>query len=141
MYLEETEVSCTELTRCPRALQPAPVDGQLNWRLSAHPLTLLTFLAFRIAALLTYLLGLLFTSNLSVSVRFKCDLAASLADVDQIASSSSSSPSSSSPPTSTQPRTSPAAGWWVCAGGTRRTPRRAWPNGCLRARRQSGSGW
>jgi hypothetical protein len=27
-------------------LEPTP--GQLNWRLSAHPITLVTFLAFRI---------------------------------------------------------------------------------------------
>lgn len=40
-----------------------PADGSLNWRLSAHPLTLCTFLGFRLAALLTYLFGLLFTSN------------------------------------------------------------------------------
>ncbi|KAK3071101.1 Golgi apparatus membrane protein tvp23 [Teratosphaeriaceae sp. CCFEE 6253] len=40
-----------------------PSPGTLNWRLSAHPITLVTFLAFRIASLLVYLLGLLFTSN------------------------------------------------------------------------------
>ncbi|KAF8418245.1 hypothetical protein BGX38DRAFT_1252039 [Terfezia claveryi] len=40
------------------------VHGSLNWRLSAHPLTLCTFLGFRLAALLTYLFGLLFTSVL-----------------------------------------------------------------------------
>ncbi|EMF10832.1 DUF846-domain-containing protein [Sphaerulina musiva SO2202] len=40
-----------------------PTPGQLNWRLSAHPITLLTFLSFRIASLLVYLLGMLFTSN------------------------------------------------------------------------------
>ncbi|KAI5786354.1 putative clathrin-coated vesicle protein [Peziza echinospora] len=38
-------------------------QGTLSWQLSAHPITLLVFLAFRIAALLTYLFGLLFTSN------------------------------------------------------------------------------
>ncbi|TKA28135.1 Golgi apparatus membrane protein TVP23 [Salinomyces thailandicus] len=32
-------------------------SGQLNWRLSAHPITLVTFLAFRAASLLVYLLG------------------------------------------------------------------------------------
>jgi hypothetical protein len=55
--------------------------GELNWRLSAHPITLVTFLAFRIcksspllgartnrsrlplASLLPYLLGLFFTSD------------------------------------------------------------------------------
>ncbi|CAK7198630.1 Golgi apparatus membrane protein tvp23 [Sporothrix eucalyptigena] len=40
-------------------LQP----GQLHWRLSSHPITLLTFLSFRIASLLVYLFGLLFTAN------------------------------------------------------------------------------
>lgn len=55
------------------------VEGALNWRLSAHPITLVTFLTFRackttwhfqhsntdsvIASLLVYLLGLLFTNN------------------------------------------------------------------------------
>ncbi|EME43908.1 hypothetical protein DOTSEDRAFT_151483 [Dothistroma septosporum NZE10] len=38
-------------------------SGTLNWRLSAHPITLVTFLSFRIASLLVYLLGLIFTSN------------------------------------------------------------------------------
>ncbi|KAF3933894.1 hypothetical protein ABW19_dt0204180 [Dactylella cylindrospora] len=42
---------------------PAPIEGSLTWRLSTHPITLLFFLAFRIAALLTYLFGLLFTDN------------------------------------------------------------------------------
>ncbi|KAF2482515.1 hypothetical protein BDY17DRAFT_298655 [Neohortaea acidophila] len=37
--------------------------GALSWRLSANPITLLTFLSFRISSLLVYLLGLLFTSN------------------------------------------------------------------------------
>ncbi|GAB7364112.1 hypothetical protein MBLNU230_g4664t1 [Neophaeotheca triangularis] len=40
-----------------------PTPGTLNWRLSAHPITLVTFLSFRAASLLVYLLGLLFTSN------------------------------------------------------------------------------
>lgn len=38
-------------------------SGALNWRLSAHPITLVTFLTFRAVSLLVYLLGLLFTSN------------------------------------------------------------------------------
>ncbi|KAL2019219.1 hypothetical protein VTK56DRAFT_9946 [Thermocarpiscus australiensis] len=42
--------------------QPAP--GSLSWRLSSHPITLLTFLAFRASSLLVYLFGLLFTDNL-----------------------------------------------------------------------------
>ncbi|RMD42642.1 hypothetical protein DV735_g2488, partial [Chaetothyriales sp. CBS 134920] len=37
--------------------------GSLNWRLSAHPITLLTFLGFRIGALLMYLFGVLFIRN------------------------------------------------------------------------------
>ncbi|KAK5113059.1 Golgi apparatus membrane protein tvp23 [Meristemomyces frigidus] len=40
-----------------------PASGTLNWRLSAHPITLVTFLSFRIASLLVYLLGLIFTEN------------------------------------------------------------------------------
>ncbi|KAK4682105.1 Golgi apparatus membrane protein tvp23 [Podospora pseudoanserina] len=42
--------------------QPAP--GSLSWRLSSHPITLLTFLGFRVSSLLVYLFGLLFTDNL-----------------------------------------------------------------------------
>ncbi|KAK1764599.1 golgi apparatus membrane protein TVP23 [Phialemonium atrogriseum] len=42
--------------------QPAP--GSLSWRLSSHPITLLTFLAFRISSLLVYLFGLIFTDNM-----------------------------------------------------------------------------
>ncbi|KAK0730632.1 Golgi apparatus membrane protein tvp-23 [Lasiosphaeris hirsuta] len=42
--------------------QAAP--GSLSWRLSSHPITLLTFLSFRISSLLVYLFGLLFTKNL-----------------------------------------------------------------------------
>ncbi|KAI5842057.1 hypothetical protein BZA05DRAFT_380105 [Tricharina praecox] len=38
-------------------------DAPLNWRLSAHPITLCFFLAFRLASLLTYLFGLWFSSN------------------------------------------------------------------------------
>ncbi|KFZ03909.1 hypothetical protein V502_10562 [Pseudogymnoascus sp. VKM F-4520 (FW-2644)] len=38
-------------------------DWPLSWRLSAHPITLLWFLGFRISSLLVYLFGLLFTSN------------------------------------------------------------------------------
>ena len=57
--------------------QPAPQQGELHWRLSSHPVTLLTFLSFRIcmlclapssiraltsspASLLVYLFGSLF---------------------------------------------------------------------------------
>ncbi|CAK7212100.1 Golgi apparatus membrane protein tvp23 [Sporothrix bragantina] len=44
--------------------QQAPLQpGQLHWRLSSHPITLLTYLAFRAASLLVYLFGLLFTAN------------------------------------------------------------------------------
>ncbi|TQV97320.1 hypothetical protein V2A60_000059 [Cordyceps javanica] len=38
------------------AAQPLP--GSLSWRLSSHPITLLTFLAFRISSVLVYFLGL-----------------------------------------------------------------------------------
>lgn len=38
-------------------------DAALNWRLSAHPLTLLTFLSFRLGSLLMYLFGVLFIRN------------------------------------------------------------------------------
>ncbi|KAI0391575.1 hypothetical protein F5Y17DRAFT_460684 [Xylariaceae sp. FL0594] len=38
--------------------------GSLSWRLSSHPITLLTFLAFRVSSLLVYLFGMLFTKNL-----------------------------------------------------------------------------
>lgn len=41
----------------------APAEGSLSWRLSSHPLTLISFLAFRLAPLLTYLFGVLFTDN------------------------------------------------------------------------------
>ncbi|OCK84680.1 golgi apparatus membrane protein-like protein tvp23 [Lepidopterella palustris CBS 459.81] len=44
--------------------QTQPPQGSLNWRLSSHPITLVTFLFFRISSLLVYLFGLrLFTSN------------------------------------------------------------------------------
>ncbi|KAK4117353.1 DUF846-domain-containing protein [Canariomyces notabilis] len=41
--------------------QPAP--GSLSWRLSSHPITLLTFLGFRISSLLVYLFGIFVTKN------------------------------------------------------------------------------
>lgn len=47
-------------------LQPQPQQGDLNWRLSAHPITLLIFLGFRLGALLMYLFGVLFINNLYV---------------------------------------------------------------------------
>jgi len=40
-----------------------PRDGSLNWRLSAHPITLCVFIAFRLSSLLLYLLGMWFSSN------------------------------------------------------------------------------
>ncbi|THC99347.1 hypothetical protein EYZ11_001159 [Aspergillus tanneri] len=40
-----------------------PNQGELNWRLSAHPITLLCFLGFRVSALLMYLFGVLFIKN------------------------------------------------------------------------------
>ncbi|KAI5862613.1 DUF846-domain-containing protein [Durotheca rogersii] len=39
-------------------------QGSLSWRLSSHPITLLTFLAFRTSSLLVYLFGFLFTGNM-----------------------------------------------------------------------------
>ncbi|MCJ1272722.1 Golgi apparatus membrane protein tvp23 [Puttea exsequens] len=45
-----------------RAQQPR--QGDLSWRLSSHPITLLFFLGFRISSLLVYLFGLwLLSSN------------------------------------------------------------------------------
>ncbi|KIV89759.1 golgi apparatus membrane protein TVP23 [Exophiala mesophila] len=41
----------------------ADEPGSLNWRLSAHPITLLTYLGFRIGSLLMYLFGVLFINN------------------------------------------------------------------------------
>ncbi|KAI1188782.1 DUF846-domain-containing protein [Nemania serpens] len=42
-----------------------PQAGSLSWRLSSHPITLLTFLAFRISSLFVYLFGLLlFTKSM-----------------------------------------------------------------------------
>ncbi|KAJ9615780.1 Golgi apparatus membrane protein tvp23 [Cladophialophora chaetospira] len=41
----------------------ADEPGSLNWRLSAHPITLLTYLGFRIGSLLMYLFGVLFIRN------------------------------------------------------------------------------
>ncbi|OTA57647.1 DUF846-domain-containing protein [Hypoxylon sp. EC38] len=38
--------------------------GSLSWRLSSHPITLLTFLSFRISSLLVYLFGMIFTNNM-----------------------------------------------------------------------------
>lgn len=43
--------------------QPQNQPGSLSWRLSSHPITLLTFLSFRVSSLVVYLLGLLFTDN------------------------------------------------------------------------------
>ncbi|KOS19415.1 Golgi apparatus membrane protein TVP23 [Escovopsis weberi] len=42
--------------------QNAP--GALSWRLSSHPITLLTFLAFRISSILVYFLGMWFTQSM-----------------------------------------------------------------------------
>ncbi|KAL8671666.1 MAG: hypothetical protein Q9168_003846 [Polycauliona sp. 1 TL-2023] len=43
--------------------RPQPRAGDLSWRLSSHPITLLFFLGFRISSLLFYILGSLFTKN------------------------------------------------------------------------------
>ncbi|KAI2472781.1 DUF846-domain-containing protein [Annulohypoxylon bovei var. microspora] len=46
-------------------MESAPImPGSLSWRLSSHPITLLTFLSFRISSLLVYLFGVLFTDNM-----------------------------------------------------------------------------
>lgn len=99
--------------------------GELNWRLSAHPITLLIFLAFRIGtlslsddvhttltiynagSLLMYLFGVLFISNLYVP----CPSLLSYLLTGGKVFSSSSSPFSSSPPTSTTSKTSPGVDW------------------------------
>ncbi|KAG7292261.1 Golgi apparatus membrane protein tvp23 [Staphylotrichum longicolle] len=44
--------------------QPQAAPGSLSWRLSSHPITLLTFLAFRVSSLLVYLFGMLLIGNL-----------------------------------------------------------------------------
>ncbi|KAH7408459.1 hypothetical protein DE146DRAFT_605998 [Phaeosphaeria sp. MPI-PUGE-AT-0046c] len=44
--------------------QQTPAAGSLSWKLSSHPITLLTFLFFRMSPLVVYLLGLkLLSSN------------------------------------------------------------------------------
>lgn len=53
-------------------LNPEPQQGDLNWRLSAHPITLLCFLGFRTSALLMYLFGVLFIKNLYVPLFCSC---------------------------------------------------------------------
>ncbi|KAJ4295734.1 Golgi apparatus membrane protein tvp23 [Collariella sp. IMI 366227] len=44
--------------------QPQPTPGSLSWRLSSHPITLLTFLAFRLSSLFVYLFGMFIIKNL-----------------------------------------------------------------------------
>ncbi|KAF4461119.1 golgi apparatus membrane tvp23 [Fusarium albosuccineum] len=47
--------------------QPQPAAaGSLSWRLSAHPITLLTFLGFRISSVLVYFLGLWIIQSMCV---------------------------------------------------------------------------
>ncbi|KAI4266787.1 MAG: hypothetical protein L6R38_008547 [Xanthoria sp. 2 TBL-2021] len=43
--------------------RPQARAGDLSWRLSSHPITLLFFLGFRISSLLFYILGSVFTQN------------------------------------------------------------------------------
>ncbi|MCJ1316706.1 Golgi apparatus membrane protein tvp23, partial [Xylographa vitiligo] len=43
--------------------QQQPRQGDLSWRLSSHPVTLLCFLGFRISSLLVYLFGGLFVKD------------------------------------------------------------------------------
>lgn len=63
---------CTSTNMEQQPLQPQ--QGDLNWRLSAHPITLLFFLGFRISALLMYLFGVLFIKNLYVLENSGSDL-------------------------------------------------------------------
>ncbi|GAP84935.2 putative Golgi apparatus membrane protein TVP23 [Rosellinia necatrix] len=44
--------------------QSQPPIGSLSWRLSSHPITLLTFLVFRISSLLVYLFGVILIDNM-----------------------------------------------------------------------------
>ncbi|OAA42668.1 Golgi apparatus membrane protein tvp-23 [Metarhizium rileyi] len=44
--------------------QQQPLPGTLSWRLSSHPITLLTFLAFRISSVLVYFFGLWVTASM-----------------------------------------------------------------------------
>ncbi|KAI9681014.1 MAG: Golgi apparatus membrane protein tvp23 [Trizodia sp. TS-e1964] len=44
-------------------MDPQPPPGSLSWRLSAHPITLLCFLGFRISSIPIYICGKLFFSN------------------------------------------------------------------------------
>lgn len=67
---------------------PQPQQGDLNWRLSAHPITLICFLAFRIGALLMYLFGVLFIKDLYVS-HYITHLGCSQANTVTVSSSSS----------------------------------------------------
>ncbi|PKS10603.1 hypothetical protein jhhlp_002357, partial [Lomentospora prolificans] len=48
----------------PRMDSQPLAPGSLSWRLSSHPITLLTFLGFRIVSFLVYLLGLLIIHNM-----------------------------------------------------------------------------
>ncbi|KAL8652862.1 MAG: hypothetical protein Q9210_002443 [Variospora velana] len=43
--------------------QSQPRAGDLSWRLSSHPITLVFFLGFRISSLFIYLFGSIFTEN------------------------------------------------------------------------------
>ncbi|KAI1430133.1 Golgi apparatus membrane protein TVP23 [Xylaria sp. FL1777] len=44
--------------------QTQPPAGSLSWRLSSHPITLLTFLVFRISSLLVYLFGVILIDSM-----------------------------------------------------------------------------
>ncbi|KAI0432629.1 Golgi apparatus membrane protein TVP23 [Xylaria sp. FL1042] len=44
--------------------QQQQLAGSLSWRLSSHPITLLSFLAFRVSSLLVYLFGVILTDNM-----------------------------------------------------------------------------
>ena len=122
-------------------------QGELNWRLSAHPITLLVFLSIRIGPYspapsssnnndfanlmircatdvsIWCTLYQQLVRNLRYTRLSTCDANA------HIVSSSSSSPFSSSPLISITSKTLRDAGWSAYAGGTRSTPQPATPSG------------
>lgn len=122
-------------------------QGELNWRLSAHPITLLVFLSIRIGPysptpsksskndLANFMirratdvsiwctLHQQLVRNLRTTRLSTCD-----ANV-HVVSSSSFSPFSSSPRISITSKTSRDAGWSAYVGGTRSTPQPATHSG------------
>lgn len=123
-------------------------QGDLNWRLSAHPITLLVFLGIRIGLYSPTpsnsnkndLTNLVVRCATDVSIwctlhrwlvrtlRWTTCLSTCDANV-YLVSSSSFSPFFSSPRISTTSKTLRDAGWSAYVGGTRSTPRPATPSG------------